>query len=214
MLKFTIPHPHFTILMRIGVFGGTFDPPHQGHLILAAEAYYQCQLDRLLWVLTPAPPHKPDQTITPLATRLAMVQACIADVPEFELSTVDIDRPPPHYAGDTVRILREHHPNDELIYLMGSDSLLNLHLWHRPLDFIRACDGIGVTRRSDEGIDLAALATRLPGLAGKVQFVVSMILGISSTEIRNRLGSGAPVRYYLHSRVYQMIRERGLYQEG
>ncbi|HNB50691.1 MAG TPA: nicotinate-nucleotide adenylyltransferase, partial [Anaerolineales bacterium] len=195
--------------MRIGIFGGTFDPPHLGHLILAAEAYHQCRLDRLLWVLTPDPPHKPDQKITPLATRLAMVQACIADAPEFELSTVDIDRAPPHYALDTVRLLREQHPNDKLIYLMGSDSLLNLHLWHQPLDFIRACDGIGVTRRTDEYINLPALDARLPGLAGKVQFVVSMILGISSSEIRTRIGSGAPVRYYLHPKVYQLIGERG-----
>lgn len=198
--------------MRIGIFGGTFDPPHLGHLILAAEAHHQCRLDRLLWVLTPDPPHKPDQTITPLATRLEMVQACIADAPEFELSTVDIDRAPPHYALDTVRLLREQYPDDELVYLMGSDSLLNLHLWHRPLDFIRACDGIGVTRRSDEDIHLPALEARLPGLAEKVQFVVSMILGISSSEIRTRIGSGAPVRYYLHPKVYQLIGERRLYR--
>lgn len=197
--------------MRIGIFGGTFDPPHLGHLILAAEAHHQCRLDRLLWVLTPDPPHKPDQKTTPLATRLELVRACLADAPEFELSTVEMDRPPPHYALDTVRILREQYPGDELIYLMGSDSLLNLHTWYRPLDFIRACDRIGVTRRSDEAIDLAALDARLPGLAGKVQFVVSMILGISSSEIRRRVGSGAPVRYYLHPRVHQLIWERGLY---
>ncbi|NUM46530.1 MAG: nicotinate (nicotinamide) nucleotide adenylyltransferase [Anaerolineales bacterium] len=200
--------------MRIGIFGGTFDPPHLGHLILAAEAYHQCRLDRLLWVLTPDPPHKPDQKITPLATRLALLHACLADAPEFELSTVDIDRPPPHFALDTVRILREQYPKDELIYLMGSDSLLNLHTWHRPLDFIRACDGFGVTRRSDEHIDLAALDVRLPGLSGKVHFVISMILGISSTEIRARIGSSAPVRYYLHPGVYQLIRAQGLYRSG
>ena len=114
-----------------------------------------------------------------------------------------------------------------MIYLMGSDSLFNLHTWHRPLDFIQTCDWIGVTRqldfiqtcdwigvtrRSDEKIDLNALEVRLPGLASKVQFVISMILGISSTEIRHRILSGAPVRYYLHPGVYEIIREQGLYQ--
>jgi len=198
--------------MRIGIFGGTFDPPHLGHLILAAEAHYQCQLDRLLWVLTPAPPHKPNPMITPLDTRLKMVQACIQDAPEFELSTVDIDRAPPHFAVDTVNLLKEKYPRDEMIYLMGSDSLLNLHTWHRPVDFIRACDRIGVTRRSDEEIDLNALEVRLPGLARKVQFVVSLILGISSTEIRERILSGAPVKYYLHPAVDTIIRKQGLYQ--
>ncbi|MCB9136232.1 MAG: nicotinate (nicotinamide) nucleotide adenylyltransferase [Anaerolineales bacterium] len=200
--------------MRLGIFGGTFDPPHLGHLILAAEAYHQCRLDRLLWVLTPDPPHKPDQKITPLAIRLEMVQACLADAPEFELSTVDIDRPPPHYAADTVQILREQHPHDELIYLMGSDSLLHLHTWHSPLPFIQACDRIGVTRRSDEQINLPMLDARLPGLAEKVQFVVSMILGISSSEIRRRIAEGAPVRYYLHPEVYQLMRVRGMYLPG
>ena len=198
--------------MRIGIFGGTFDPPHLGHLILAAEAHYQCQLDRLLWVLTPDPPHKPNQLITPLEPRLEMVKACIQETPEFELSTVDIDRPPPHFAVDTVKFLKEKHPRDEMIYLMGSDSLLNLHAWHRPVDFIQACDWIGVTRRSDEEIDLNALEVRLPGLTSKVQFVVSLILGISSTEIRERILSGAPVKYYLHPAVYAIIRKQRLYQ--
>jgi len=198
--------------MRIGIFGGTFDPPHLGHLILAAEAHYQCRLDRLLWVLTPDPPHKPDQKITPLEARLEMVQACIKDAPEFELSTIDMDRPPPHYAVDTVNLLRQARPGAEVLYLMGSDSLVNLHTWHRPLEFIQACDAIGVTRRSDEEIDMAALEARLPGLAEKVQYVVSMILGISSAEIRQRVVSGAPVRYYLHPGVHELIQERGLYQ--
>jgi nicotinate-nucleotide adenylyltransferase len=199
--------------MRIGIFGGTFDPPHLAHLILAAESHYQFQLDRLLWVLTPDPPHKPDQIIAPLETRLEMVQACIADAPEFEISTVDIDRPPPHYAVDTVQLLQQAHPNDEIIYLMGSDSLLNLHTWHRPMDFIRACHEIGVTHRTDEDIDLEALETRLPGLVDKVQFVISMVLGISSSEIRWRVSEDAPVKYYLHPKVYEIITKRSLYSE-
>ena len=78
---------------RIGIFGGTFDPPHLGHLILASEVRYQLNLDRLLWVLTPSPPHKPGRPITPVEHRLAMVRAAIADAPEFELSTVESDRP-------------------------------------------------------------------------------------------------------------------------
>ena len=198
--------------MRIGIFGGTFDPPHLAHLILAAESHYQCRLDRLLWVLTPDPPHKPNHVITPIETRLEMVQACIANAPEFELSTVDIDRPPPHYAVDTVRLLQEAHPGDEIIYLMGSDSLLNLHTWYRPMDFIQACHEIAVTHRSDEDIDLDALDARLPGLVEKLQFVISMVLEISSSEIRWRVSEGAPVKYYLHPAVYEIIKMRALYQ--
>ena len=199
--------------MRTGIFGGTFDPPHLGHLILVAEAHYQLRLDRVLWVLTPNPPHKPDQPITPVEERLAMVQVCIAGVPEFELSRVDMDRPPPHYAVDTMHLLRDAYPDDALVYLVGSDSLIHLHTWHRPLDFLQACDALGIVRRSDEEIDLAPLDARLPGLAGKVAFVNSMIFGVSSSEIRQRVAVGAPVQYYLHPRVYALIRERGFYQK-
>jgi nicotinate-nucleotide adenylyltransferase len=199
--------------MRLGIFGGTFDPPHIAHLILAAEAHDQLQLDRVLWVLTPNPPHKPGQPITPVETRLEMVQACIQDAPAFELSRVDMDRPPPHYAVDTVQLLQKAHPDDVLIYVMGGDSLLHLHTWHKPLHFIQACAGIGVIQRSDEEIDLAALDARLPGLAGKVQIVNSMVLGISSSEIRLRAAASKPIRYYLHPGVFKLIQNKGLYQD-
>ncbi|MCX8025419.1 MAG: adenylyltransferase/cytidyltransferase family protein, partial [Thermanaerothrix sp.] len=92
-------------MSRLGIFGGTFDPPHVGHLILASEAADQLHLDRVLWVLTPDPPHKRGQPITPLAIRLKLVMAAIQEDPLFELSRVEIDRPGPHYAVDTLRIL-------------------------------------------------------------------------------------------------------------
>ncbi len=97
-------------MQSIGIFGGTFDPPHIGHLILAAEAQAQFSLNRLLWVLTLDPPHKQRQSITPIRHRLAMVKLALADAPEFELSTVDIDRPGPHFAVDTVRIIAAQNP--------------------------------------------------------------------------------------------------------
>ena len=94
----------------IGVYGGTFDPPHLGHLILAAEALHQLQLQRLLWVLTPEPPHKPGRPITPLPQRLEMLQLALAGTPGFELSTVEIDRPGPHFTIETLKILRRQFP--------------------------------------------------------------------------------------------------------
>lgn len=200
--------------MRIGIFGGTFDPPHLGHLILAAEAHAQLQLDRVLWVLTPHPPHKPHQPLTPVEIRAEMVQACLVDAPEFALSTVDIDRPPPHYAVDTVRLLRAAHPGAESVYLMGHDSLLSLPSWHEPAAFVRECDEIGVIRRSDQEIDLTALEARLPGLTRKVRFVPTMILGVSSSDIRQRVREGLPIRYYLPPGVYDIIQKRKLYQTG
>lgn len=116
--------------MRLGIFGGTFDPPHIGHLILAAEALAQLELDRVLWVLTPNPPHKTRRSLTPVALRYELLRAAFEADPAFVISWVDLDRPPPHYAVDTMRLLRQDHPRDRLVYLMGSDSLDDLPLWH------------------------------------------------------------------------------------
>jgi nicotinate-nucleotide adenylyltransferase len=197
---------------RIGVFGGTFDPPHLGHLILAAEAQAQLELNRLLWVLTAVPPHKLDETITPTADRLAMVKLALQDEPAFELSTVDIDRPGPHYMLDTIRILSSQLPGAELILVIGGDSLHDLPRWHEPRELIRACGEIGVMRRPVDAVDLPALEAELPGLSAKVRFVDAPLLEIASHEIRERALKGLPFRYFLAPAVYSYIVNHHLYQ--
>jgi len=199
-------------MQSIGIFGGTFDPPHIGHLILAAEAQAQLRLDRLLWMLTPDPPHKQDQPITPIDHRQAMVNLAIADTPGFELSTIEIDRPGPHYALDTLKIVAQQNPGADLVYLMGGDSLRDLPAWHRPVDFISACDVIGVMRRPDDAIDLPALEKRIPGLTAKVRYVDAPLLDIAAHEIRERIGEGRPFRYYLPEPVYNYIQNQALYR--
>jgi nicotinate-nucleotide adenylyltransferase len=197
---------------RIGIFGGTFDPPHLGHLILASEAYAQLNLDRLLWVLTSIPPHKLDQAITPLDKRLAMLQLAIADEPRFEISRVDIDRPGPHYTSDTVKLLAAANPGAALVLLLGGDSLHDLPTWHQPTDLVLACDEIGVMRRPDARLDLSSLERAVPGVTQKVRFVDAPLLEIASHEIRKRAASGLPFRYYVPARVHDFIVEKGLYQ--
>jgi nicotinate-nucleotide adenylyltransferase len=198
---------------RIGIFGGTFDPPHLGHLILAAEAQYSLGLDQLLFVLTPDPPHKLDRRITPAADRLAMLEAVLADTPSFALSSVEIDRPGPHYAVDTVRLIREEYPEEILVYLMGGDSLSELPLnWHAPEQFVSACDELGVMRRPSDEVDLGFLENQLPGISAKVKFVDAPLLDIASRQIRRRAREGRPYRYYLPEKVCAVIRERGIYK--
>ncbi len=197
---------------RIGIFGGTFDPPHLGHLILAAEARDQLLLDRLLWVLTPFPPHKRDQTITSLEHRLNMLTVTISADPRFELSRVEIDRPGPHYALDTVRLVAEKYPHAELTYLMGGDSLRDLPDWHRPRDFLAAIDALGVMRRPGEPVDLTLLEDILPGITKKVRFVEAPLLEISSRDIRRRIETGRMYRYYLPATVFAYIEDNGLYR--
>lgn len=196
---------------RIGIFGGTFDPPHLGHLILSEEAFYQLDLSLLLWVLTPNPPHKLDQTITPLEHRLSMVKLAIKDTQNFELSKVEIDRPGPHFTLDTVRILAGLYPQADLILLIGGDSLHDLPTWHQPLDLVTACHRIGVMRRPGDSIDLSALERELPGLTDRVRFVDAPLLEIASSQIRKRISEGRPYQYYLPESVYSYIKEHKLY---
>lgn len=200
--------------MRIGAFGGTFDPPHLGHLILAAEACDRLGLERLLWVLTPDPPHKRSQVIRPWQERLELVQAAIAGNPLFELSRVEINRPGPHYAVDTVRLLKSQYPGAQLVYLIGGDSLHDLPTWFQPQELVKVTDVFGVMRRPDDGVDLAALEEVLPGLTAKLEFVQAPLLEIASNQIRQRVAANRPYRYYLTAAVYDIIRARGYYRQA
>lgn len=198
--------------MRIGIFGGTFDPPHVGHLILAEECRTQLKLDRLLWVVTDNPPHKRYVSISPIEDRVKLVEQAITGNEAFVLSRVDIDRPTPHFAIDTVNILKNENPEAEFFYLMGGDSLHDLPTWNRPNDFIKLCDGIGVMRRHADQVDLASLEKLLPGISQKVLIVDAPILEISSKEIRQRITEGQGYRYYLRDAVYRAVLDLGLYR--
>lgn len=198
--------------MRMGIFGGTFDPPHVGHLILAMEAFDQLHLDKVLWVLTPNPPHKIGKEITSTEIRLEMVEASIGDDPAFQLSRVDIDRPGPHYMRDTVDLLRLEFPAASLVFLMGGDSLRDLPTWHEPVDFVRSCDHLGVMHRVGEKIDLDLLEKKIPGISHKVEFIEAPILEISSQKVRQLVSLGKPYRYYLLPSVFEIIQSKGLYR--
>lgn len=201
-------------LERLGIFGGTFDPPHIGHLILAEEARAQLNLTRVLWVLTPNPPHKSGQRVSPLDVRLTLLQAAIAENPAFEISYVEIDRPPPHYAADTVQLLADAYPQAELVYLMGADSLRDLPLWREPRRFVEGCHALGVMRRPAAKIPLERLETQLPGITHKVQFIEAPLLQIASSHLRARIATGKPFRYFLPPSVYHIIVSSHLYSFG
>ncbi len=198
--------------MRLGIFGGTFDPPHIGHLVLASEAQYQLRLDRVLWVLTPDPPHKEGHRITSLDARLKLLETALGDDPAFILSRVDIDRPPPHYALDTMRLLTQEFPGDELTYLMGSDSLRDLPTWYHPQEFIKNCKALGVMHRPGDLSHLDEVETKLPGISLKVHWILAPLLQISSTDIRQRALDGRPYRHFLPPDVYHLVSAMGLYR--
>jgi nicotinate-nucleotide adenylyltransferase len=198
--------------MRIGIFGGTFDPPHIGHQILAAEALEQLKLDQIFWVLTPYPPHKIQQKITTLTHRLRMVELAIEGNHKFILSRVDIDRQPPHYAVDTMSILRKQAPDDEFYYLMGMDSLYDLPAWHCPTDFVDLCNGIVVMVRQGEILETSKLDNEITGLDSKLHYLKTPIIEISASDIRTRIGDGKQYRYFVPEKVYQYIVNNHLYK--
>ena len=198
---------------RVGLFGGTFDPPHVGHLILASEARWQLELSRVLWTVTPDPPHKQDQSITPLEHRLAMVKLAIEDNPAFELSEIELERPGPHYTVDTIKLLAEQNPTAEIVPIIGGDSLHDLPTWHHPQELLYRAHWVGVMRRPGEETNLEALEHELPGITSKVHYVDAPLLEIASREIRERVATGKPFRYYLLPSVYKYINEHHLYRQ-
>ncbi|RIK42238.1 MAG: nicotinic acid mononucleotide adenylyltransferase [Chloroflexi bacterium] len=197
---------------RIGVFGGSFDPIHIGHLIIADNLYHGLQLDELLFLPAGDPPHKHDQQVTSADTRVELVAAAIAGIPEFELCRVDVDRPGYSYTVDTLRILRSQRPEAaEWYFLMGEDSLRDFPTWRQPAE-IATLARLGVARRPEVDVDIAGLVAAIPSLAGRIALVDVPLIGISSSDIRERVRSGQPYRFLVPAPVASLIREKRLYQ--
>lgn len=196
---------------RIGILGGTFDPPHTGHLILAQHAVDAIGLSRLLFVPAANPPHKQQETKTPVEHRLAMLDCATADNPQFGISRVDVDRTGPHYSVDMVRLLQEQYPQAELYFVMGGDSLRDLPKWNRPQELIQLCR-IAVMRRPQSVISRDMHHDTLPELADRLTIVDSPLIDISSTAIVARCAAGYSIRYLVPDAVIAYIKQHQLYR--
>lgn len=195
---------------RIGILGGTFDPPHIGHLILAECALDALHLNRLLFVPAADPPHKQDETITPVPHRLAMLERALNGNERFAISRADIDRPGPHYSLDMVQIIQAHYPQAELYFVMGGDSLRDLPKWHRPQEFIKHC-WLAVMRRPGAAIDPAAHEAIIPGLAQRIIMIDAPLIDISSSDITARRVQRKSIRYLVPDAVLEYIETHHLY---
>ena len=196
--------------LRVGLLGGTFDPPHIGHLILGEYAADALGLTHLLYIPAADPPHKQDEQKTPVEHRLAMLRLALNGNPRFEISQVDIDRAGPHYSLDTVQIVQAQYPQAELYFVMGGDSLRDLPKWHRPAEFIKLCK-LAVMSRPEAAARPDMHENILPGLAERVVMIDSPLIEISSTEIVQRLSEGRSVRYLLPDSVLGYIQRHNLY---
>jgi nicotinate-nucleotide adenylyltransferase len=194
----------------LGILGGTFDPPHNGHLALAGESLRQLPLARVLWVLTPDPPHKDDR-ITPYPLRREMLQAAIAGYADFELCEVEAERRGPHYMVDTLRILHKRLPDADFTLLLGGDSLRDMLRWHRPKQLIRLCT-LAVLRRPGARANLSRLEKFVPGIARKTTTIHAPPMDISSTGIRRRIQQGRGITGQVPEAVEEIIRKNGLYR--
>jgi nicotinate-nucleotide adenylyltransferase len=198
---------------RIGIFGGTFDPIHIGHLILAEEAWFQLNLDCVYLVPAGDPPHKRDIELSPVAQRLRMCELATADTDHVKVSRIDADRPGPHYTSDMVRLLRRQMgPDTALYFLMGMDSLRDLPTWHEAAWLVENCTLVALSRH-DVTLDWAQLETALPGLRERVIILDMPELEIASNTLRARVRTGWPIRHQVPRTVEEYIYVQGLYRE-
>lgn len=190
--------------MRIGIFGGTFDPPHVGHLIAAQDAYSALGLDRLLFVPAAVPPHKQGVVSTPAEARLEMLRAAVAGDPRFEVDDVELRRPGPSYTVDTLRELRRRDPSAALTLLMGVDQFRDLHTWREPLEIARLAEVVVLTRA---GVADVGTPLDIP-----YRLVPVTRVDLSATEIRRRVAAGEPIRYLVPAAVESIIVREGFYR--
>lgn len=198
---------------RVGILGGTFDPIHLGHLLLAEEARSQLQLDGVYFVPAGDPPHKQGRQITPVEHRIRMAELATATADCFWVSRVDADRPGPHFTSDMIPLLQaELGPATQLYFLIGSDSLRDLPTWRDPDLLLNHCRLVALTRPDSEP-DWALLESTFPGVRDCVTLLRMPLLEISSSDLRARVAAGQTIRYQVPCAVEAYIRKHRLYQQ-
>jgi nicotinate-nucleotide adenylyltransferase len=199
-------------LARVGLLGGTFNPPHLGHLVCGQEALDQLALERVLLVPAGRPPHKRIEADPGAEHRVAMCLAAVAGDARFGVSRVDVDRPGTSFSVDTLRALHGQAPGDDLTFIVGGDMAHSLPEWHEP-EALLALAELGVAERED--VRRADIAERIASLAGardRVRFFAMPRIDISSSLIRRRAAAGRPLRYLVPDAVADYVTRRGLYR--
>jgi nicotinate-nucleotide adenylyltransferase len=200
--------------VRIGVFGGTFDPIHLGHLIVAEHAREALALDRVLFVPAGGPWHRRSRPQASAEQRVAMARLATADNPAFVVSTADAAREGPTYTVDTLAALQRDSPEARLVFLLGQDGLAMLPSWRTPERILALAEVAVLARPGAAPPDWAALEAAIPGAQSRLRLLESPLIAISATEVRERVGGGRSIRYLVPREVAAYIAERGLYFSG
>jgi nicotinate-nucleotide adenylyltransferase len=196
--------------VRLGILGGTFNPPHLGHLICAQEAYLQLGLDRVVFIPAARSPFKTDEEEPGAAHRLELCRAAVLGDPRFEVSAVELERPGPSYTVDTLDLLHSQAPDNELFLIVGGDVAAGLPGWREP-ERVLSLARLAVAERGGTVRDSVEAA--VSGLAGgdRTQFFRMPRVEVSSTMIRERVRAGTPIAYLVPERVGGYIEEHNLY---
>lgn len=201
--------------MRIGILGGTFDPVHTGHLILAEQGREQGRLDEVWFVPAAHPPHKDEPTLTRFDQRVEMLALAIAGNPAFRIDELEKERPGPSYTADTLAELRRRHPVPEFFLLIGSDTLLDLPHWYQPLRVLEQAGLLVMTRPGSEIRTAEQLRQQLhlpERTPLRLEWVQAPQIDISSRDLRRRTAAGHSLRYFLPRAVECYIHEKRLYR--
>ena len=203
--------------MRVGVLGGTFDPPHLGHLILAQEAHQALGLAQVLFVPAGEPWRKAGRELSPREHRLAMTRLAVTGNPLFAASTIEVDRPGPSYTADTLAELRaQFGPQAEFFFIMGADSLADFPHWHEPLRILGLAR-LAVAERpalADAGFEEGLPEGLAQALRRCVVWLPMPLVAISASAVRERVRQGLSIRYWVPEAVEEYIRRHGLYDGG
>lgn len=199
--------------MRVGVLGGTFDPPHIAHLAAGAAAKHHLGLDRVFFVPAGDPWRKADRPVSPAAARLRMLRAALGPLPWAEVSTVEVDRPGPSYTVDTFdELTRVLGPGVEWWFIAGDDALADMPNWREPERLLQLARIALVRRTPGDRAVFAEVASRLPGLRSRLDIVPMLALDVSSTDLRERVRAGRSTTILVPEAVRTVIDELNLYR--
>ncbi|HYZ81613.1 MAG TPA: nicotinate-nucleotide adenylyltransferase [Solirubrobacteraceae bacterium] len=197
--------------MRIGILGGTFNPPHLGHLVVAQEAHRELDLDQVLFIPAATPPHKPVEDEPGARHRLELCRLAVGDDDRFGVSDIELQRDGPSYTVDTLHVLRTHAPSDDLFLILGGDIAAGLPRWHEPERVLELATVAIAKRRGTSQSTVDEALAQLQG-GERARFFQMPRIGISSTMVRRRVRAGQPIRYFVPDGVMHYIETQGLYR--
>lgn len=207
--------------MRIGIYGGSFNPVHLGHLIAAECCREQARLDRVLFMPAATPPHKQGQLLAHAADRVAMLTLAVGGHEAFAVSTIEVDRGGVSYTVDTLAVLAQRHPHDTLALVLGPDALAQLPTWREPRTIADRCELVAVEREQLDDVAAIARDTGLADLLGQERLAAVIAarvrmpaIGVRASDLRSAVAAGTSIRYRTPRAVEAFITSHGLYRDG